>query len=242
MGTLLSVDWDFFFPVLSTEDDKDFLYDWGHSEVNRKIDNLLWTTRAGGFLRADKPLPGTSGEETSFWKKFRIGSHTKLFLADSHKDILRQPVSHHHYDLILNFDAHHDSGYGKPTSDIRFTCEDWTRYFTNKGVPVKVIYPKWKEKFAFTEDKLDELTKLVEVSIDSGEHPPYNISHIFICRSGTWVPPWLDDKFKRLVSDCPAGKRGLVGPLDKRIFNLAEATKYSDQLVDLMNQLSEKKV
>jgi len=234
MGVLLSVDWDFFFPVPSSEEDKEFLYDWGHNEDNKKIDGTLWTIRAATFIRNGKELPGTSGKETSFWGRFRIGSKAKLFLADSHASIVSDYITRHYFNSVISFDAHHDASYERPINNLKFTCEDWVHYFLQRKIKVKVVYPQWKKDHAFEEEP--EAPLELERVVDDGDPLPYNISSIFICRSGTWVPSWLDNQFNKLISGCPVGKRILVGSLEKRTFSLAEAAKFSNLEAKLLEE------
>jgi len=197
----------------------------------------IWGMRASTFLSHGLELPGTSGEENSFWKRFRIYSSTDLYVADSHKFITYSPLTQHHYDQVISYDAHHDSGYDNPIPKFKFSCEDWTHYFMDKGIPVKVVYPKWKEKYAFVDEELETPIQLLERTIDRGESPQQNISAVFLCRSGAWSPSWLDKKFFSFMNDFPGGRRYVMENIMEREFSI-EASKNINAQIEEMRRVN----
>ena len=218
---LLSVDWDFFFKTpwrMKAGERKDQhldLYDWGHRD-NAFFAEFLWPTRAGGFVRNGLPLPGTSGEEVGFWDRFRFAPRTKLYLADSHSLAIHPRVagrSPQRYVAahVWNYDAHHDCGYHKgqakeAAEQGRYACDDWMVGYHALAGELHVRYPRWATAGIEAEPK-PEIA--VDRRFDDGDTPrdgadrPVVFDTIFLCRSASWAPPWIDPQFKTLLDTCP---------------------------------------
>lgn len=117
--------------------------------------------------------------------------------------------------LLINFDAHHDLGYRTShEQDKRWEkgvseCGDWLYMLMrqNPRMKAKIIYPEWKgleelrhekeipwKRYGFLEGRVEagvfseDFVRLPEDAI---------VDDVFICRSGAWVPPWLDESFER---------------------------------------------
>lgn len=112
--TLLSVDWDFFFPNpfdgARMPGENLLLWDWNKRESPFHIETI-WTSRAAGFLANGLPLPQLHPSHTIFARRFRFSPHTKLYLAESHSQAVR-PEIRLGVNRVMSFDAHHDCGYG----------------------------------------------------------------------------------------------------------------------------------
>lgn len=202
---LLSVDWDFFFPVPASGPDS-FLYDWGHQEAPFFITGPLWPIRASVFWQIGRDLPGLSGDQVGFWDRFRIADGATLYLAESHSAAaegdVRSGITH-----VSSFDAHHDLGYRD--TDLRavvagtVSCGAWALFYALSGADVRVRYPAWMS------DPLDRdpLTPACPVPVDRATADPAEtlpvFDRVFVCRSGAWVPPWHDDAFLAFVAACP---------------------------------------
>ena len=217
---LLSVDWDFFCP---TEHGSP-LYDWDSRE-GHPLEALLWTVRASAFFRVDRPLPTASGSEVGFWDRFRLRPGALAFVAESHSWIYK-PQIYKAVDQVVNYDAHHDAGYGVTLKDIikrgTITCEDWAvGYSACRGIPVQVRYPAWKT-WAFEHEHSTAVPLIRE--FDDGRPDPEPFGRVFICRSGAWSPPWLDQEFEKLLAAFP-GSVIRLHPLPPREFNADEARK-----------------
>jgi len=63
-----------------------------------------------------------------------------------------------------------------------------------------------------------------------------SFDRVFICRSGAWIPTWLDDKFDKFISDCPLAYKRNIG-LNKREFNIDEVKKLSSAVSDVILQM-----
>lgn len=214
MTTLLSVDWDFFADMSGENEPKAiYLYDWGHSEAHHPdLLNILWVSRAAGFQHFNLPLPTTTGEESTFWSRFRFSDDCKLFIAESHMNAAK-PEVFEGISRVLNYDAHHDCGYNgrnDVAETMRVACEDWLLAYDLMGAEIEVVYPRWRSYALEAEPKpaID-----IDRRVDDGEPVDELIDRIFICRSGSWVPPWLDDKWETFVKDCPIEKPVVLGNL-----------------------------
>ncbi len=225
---LLSIDWDFFFPI--PEDDPHFLYDWGHREDMAFMKDAIWTIQAGAFLQAGLPLPRATGYE-GFWKRFRhITPDACLYFADSHAHVFN-PEVRAGVTEVWNFDAHHDSY--KPPEHIlekkAVTCEDWATAYTMIGVKVYTFFPAWKAYGV--EDEKPVAPMMPAVQLDPGK--PFNkpFDRVYISRSGAWTPSWLDDDFADFLKSCPAWeKRKRLDGLIRRDFNLEDARRMQAQV------------
>jgi hypothetical protein len=141
--TLISIDWDFFFPNLGevphavvggTQDGKKvsvpamFLYDWGHNESWAKaLTDLMWSTsRFSGFHRVGLDITReyniredlghvTPEEFMAFLEQFYLDDDTPLFYADSHTlgAVAAQDAAYEGPVHVDSFDAHGDLGYNE---------------------------------------------------------------------------------------------------------------------------------
>jgi hypothetical protein len=224
---LLSIDWDYFFRVCERPEDEQFpgefwFYNWGRCELDARFSTpAIWGMRAEAFISNKKPLPRTTGDEKTFWGRFFINPNAKLFVAESHaqagSDAVLDGITE-----IWNYDAHHDAGYftnfTTPESYFKkfntVTCEDWMCYAAFLGIKnIFVRYPKWRHYFLEAEPHMvagDLVQRTVDDELSHGPKTPFD--RIFICRSGTWTPTWLDIDFENFVDACPiAHSKSYIG-------------------------------
>jgi hypothetical protein len=222
---LLVVDFDYFFPnPMGNFADKHWgLYDWGHVESDFFI-NAVWDSRAIGFSMNDLELPDTSGLETKFWDHFKFSPGAKLYVAESNAKAVMPQVAEGVTSVWL-YDAHHDSRYksepeGMTLQDINMLlrkgvwhCEDWMIFYVGQTeADLHVRYPEWKH-WAFDAEPYSGLEYFnLDRRIDNAADNTLEFDRVFICKSGAWVPPWLDPKFRAFVSDCPVGPRECLEP------------------------------
>lgn len=232
MKRLLSVDWDYFFPVPSPNKDKDFLYDWGHIEdrYSTGLMNAIWTVRAAQFLAKGLSLPQTSGEELSFWENFDLSGTNTLYFADSHVDILQKEL-YHNVTEVFNFDAHHDA-YGKFIPGAKRSCENWTFHFYEKDAALTTVLPSWQDKVNLPEPAIP-MQIIQGFNTYKYIYGKLKIDKLFVCLSGSWVPPWLDENFKTFLTS--AEIENYIGPrrMDRfyhSLFNLSDAKIISEKL------------
>lgn len=199
MRDMLSVDWDFFFNVPEI-----YELDWGHDEgFHPALQEMLWKHRASNFQLVGDPLPMTSGDEVGFWDRFRFTKDARLFIADSHMHAVDTRVHTMSVRRVWNYDAHHDAGYrslDRLMKDGYVDCSDWMAYYQLCGAKCHVVYPSWRA------DHHLKASTQVPVSLHrDGAYsaPRVPFSTVFVCRSSSWVPPWLDLKFVEFLSECP---------------------------------------
>lgn len=213
---LLVVDWDYFCPAVETTYDTPgsdrgqwewMLYDWGHSETVHAeyFRTAAWLRRAYAFVQNGLPLPDTSGEELTFWKRFRFAKDARLYVAESNSQAAH-PLVQAGVNAIYLYDAHHDSGYrATALQDVAerqsVNCEDWMLAYYGWGVrKLAVRYPRWR---TVALDCEPEPAIPVDRQFDDGQPVPLTFNSVFVCRSGAWTPPWLDPKFIAFVDACP---------------------------------------
>jgi hypothetical protein len=199
----LVIDWDYFFPVLQPPQEGWDLFDWGHSEHHHIYLEEIWPIRAADFLRRGLPLPGTSGEEETFWDQFEFAKGARLIVRDSNTFAYRQDLRPQHVWL---YDAHHDSGYADDAMQAvidsgQVSCEDWMLAYFLRGAKLHVRYPRWKLT-AFDQEP-QPAVEVDRAFYDPDEKQPGAFHEVYLCRSGAWVPSWLDQPFIEFIERCP---------------------------------------
>ena len=243
---LLSVDWDFFFPEPKLSDPESLMFDWGHHEAPFFIDSA-WHHRAAAFLRHGMPLPGLSGEQEGFWSRFRFSPKAELIWAESHSNI-GLPEVEQGVARVWSYDAHHDAGYGK-LSDLlpnlsrgMIHCDDWALFYTmtkasrfhRRSRDIRVVYPRWK---SWAMEAEIQPAWPVSRAVDDGKVLRPVIHRVFVCRSGAWVPSWLDAEWWSFLRACPIENRRGVGYWVDREFHLSRAQQEADETTELLNRL-----
>jgi len=223
------VDWDYFFHDKLGEEGPDFLlYDWSHKETPFYT-NSLWEIRASNFLRYGLKLPQTTGEERSFWAHFKFSKKAELYYAESHSFAALPSISQGVTE-VWSFDAHHDTGYGKELPLGRITCENWFSYYRSLGADrLHLRYPRWKSLAMVEEPSIPLDRNFADLSEVKG----IVFRRIFICRSGAWVPSWLDAGFEGFIKSCPVRKKTCLERgemLSPRKFDLGAAKKMAQPL------------
>jgi hypothetical protein len=230
---LLSIDWDFFFPVPHPKDDPRFMYDWNHAERGRFFLETIWGIRAAQFLASDTDLPGTSGEEEDFWERFCFSDNPVLHYADSHVMIYKPEVMFQ-VDEVYNYDAHHDAFdsveyvIGKGSVD----CGNWATGYYIAGIDIYTVYPRWKAWMMEDEPQID-----VNPSVDTGNVDKRKFDRVFICRSGSWTPPWIEEQFWKFLENCPVKTRVRVDDITRRELDMEEVRANSETLRRSMKEV-----
>lgn len=246
--TLLTVDWDFFFPRPDespghTVNDV-LLYDWGHREAAFFL-GPVWTIRAGSFLAHDLPLPRVNDEWQHFWQRFTFSPRCRLYYGESHARAVSIPLERSVRE-VWNYDAHHDCGYSqedlyRSAGKGEWDCATWGFLYLYTGRRIHVRYPRWKgdaaridtlpEGYPF-EHRLDrQLDRPTDSDLGAlANGPALPIDAVYVCRSGAWVPPWCDDEFEQFLARCPLTPRRCLEPGEstfRRAFPLEEAEEYA---------------
>lgn len=226
---LLSVDWDFFFPI--PEHDPGFLYDWGHRENYSFMLNDIWVIRAASFIKRGLHLPDTTGLEEHFWARFNLKDCT-LFYADSHMNIMKPEVMSG-VDEIWNFDAHHDSytPISQVAKNMKVSCQDWATGCYLMKTKLKIFYPRW----ASYKIGAEKPSIPVHIQVDRKQQFKRRFDRVFVCRSGAWTPTWIEDKFWRFVEECPAAEKIKLDGMERRQFSVDETSEWIAQ-IDTMQE------
>ena len=106
---------------------------------------------------------------------------------------------------VTLLDAHHDSGYKSLPDTLTgigrngYSCEDWMLRFAS--AERQVVYPDWRKSIDCENgEPLLPVTRMLWSNFDPQERV---YDRVFVCRSGAWTPPWLDEHFISFISDFP---------------------------------------
>jgi len=188
------------------------------------------------------------------------------------RDIIGEPA-----EVLVNFDAHHDLGYCDWNQLVglaeqgQCTCDTWLCSLMQwyPDLASRIVFPDWmrgeypiKEQVGsirkvlpremLSRVKMDFFTKkngaISPVVIEPGE--TLDVEGVFVCRSGAWVPPWLDKSFVQFVKE---GERVIGHPpmtpfddddtpaLEPRTdFDYGEAVRLGEQWSLMQNNLMQK--
>jgi hypothetical protein len=208
------------------------LWDWGHSErQGSKLQAMLWMTRWNNFVSAGlDPLEVTSinpaygctplAEFLSVFEKRFATQEATLYQSDSHRLgylTLREAYRHAGEKVnVVHFDAHHDLGYGATFDPNKFACDDWLLHgLVDKMVKtLTVVYPDWRGRDEISLSRGMERAPLQAFRSQvrfttwskwkSLNRMRVKADFVHVARSGTWVPPWFDNKFEDFVSSIHA--------------------------------------
>lgn len=227
------------------------MWDWGsHENHPESLMAHLWGSRAFSFQAKGLDLP-MAVIEPGFWDRFEFTDDCKLFVANSHVCICQDEVVERWPDFVVNYDAHHDCGYGRPSpfKTNRYSCEDWVYLYAKMGSLIDIVYPDWKDD-AFRAEKSPRLMRtkyksnIVRqfASQFHAEKPVVGpVDTVFVCLSGAWVPPWCDGQFWDFVKSCPVSDGYEVlskaGPPLERSFDLKQAVAWFNSLTSQMAKL-----
>lgn len=168
---------------------------------------MLWASRVGLYDKMN-----TDGNEIGFWNQFKGVKFTSpAWVSDSHAyaySLLRG------VNRVVIVDAHHDcwesDSLGVDKREKQVYCHNWLRAWLNGGKTRKALWikPEWQDACELPKD----MEKKVEVVVYSkgvdlgleGSVTPH------ICRSGCWVPPWLDNAFRGFVAGFAGLQKGVV--------------------------------
>lgn len=217
---LLSVDFDFF--VREEE-----AWDWGHNESPFFRDSI-WPIREISFpgdLKAEMdPRTHAYPKPWNFWDSLELlGLNfrgAEVIVADSHRfgyESFQKFSASRRVEptRILHFDAHADLGYHSTPAQLRscarsrdFDCGSWlfAYLYSHKATKAHLVYPDWKGSGEAKGDLSWKKTSVAKrVTWETyGEYSrvwkPVKITGVFLCRSGSWSPPWLDFHFCNMVT------------------------------------------
>lgn len=235
MGNLLVVDFDYFFPnkleAGEYEDRELFLYDWSHDE-SKMLTDWIWHTRAAAFETAGLPLPQVNDEWRTFASRFKLSDECMVTYADSNAYAgLCTPGDEEEYEgpweQVWLYDAHHDCGYHVDSYDdwtvqfrlngLAFSCEDWMLVHQMRGSELHYRWPQWQNFYNKGKLKYPPGVEL-DAAVD-GMAPDVEFDHVFICRSGGWVPSWCDTQFFAFLDTWPVREVEEVAECTPRVLD-----------------------
>jgi len=206
MKTVLSIDWDYWFRDHPEQD-------WGHRETGIFI-SFIWPIRAGEILGRGMKLEDFALEGEG-WKDlpssledqgWTFDEELEFHLAESHGSAY-QAIKDMNTDdglvELINIDAHHDVMY-ELDPDTEIQCDNWIMALAREGRLSRVVqvYPEWRKEDPDADMlRTDVRMELEELGVEYvevfgfEELESYHVHMAFFCRSGAWVPPWLDEEF-----------------------------------------------
>lgn len=214
LKNLLSIDWDYFIPVYER---------WSGSYLeNKRNIMMIWYKRYFENKRHGIDIENSirEGKELKTFLKlikkyFTFSKNVKMYVSDSHK-FSYYITKDNKCSRVINFDAHSDLGYGGLKSlDFELNCANWLgKLLKNKIVQdVNIVYSPYTHE---TSEEFSEINKTFNVKYPGIDYlPEIKIDAIHVCRSGSWTPPWLDNKFYKFINsfnilykiiDCPERK------------------------------------
>jgi len=183
----VTIDFDFFVK-------EDPAWDFGHQESLLFL-NMIWESRVGlaNELKTD-------GNERGFWKWLHKHSgveYAPMCVSDSHAYACN---IHQSINRVIIIDAHHDcwqgDSLGVDKRDRNIYCHNWLREWLlqKKGRSALWVKPVWPKDGLILPDDMKSRVKEVtwSKSLDLGLQ---GSTIVHVCRSGCWVPPWLDKAF-----------------------------------------------
>jgi hypothetical protein len=219
MKTLITIDFDFFMP-------EDPALDIGHQESLAFL-KMLWASRIGLMDKLS-----LDGKELVFWdwlKKRVDVSKAPMFVSDSHcyaynllKDV----------NGVISFDAHHDcwegDSLGVDKSEKGIYCHNWLRAWLEGSKKRQAVWVAtvWLDKECGVPEGIGRLERRVWSQFTDLGIEGSVIVHI--CRSGCWVPPWLDKAFLGFLRASGRGFERMVVLQDGEWSPLAERWSEKD--------------
>ena len=128
-----------------------------------------------------------------------IKEDTKLLVCESHKNIvsvidkskkLNEKIN------VYNIDFHDDCFC---TNETEIHCGNWGRMLLKKKMIDNLSWIKRDDSECNGSDIIENIYNSVQELYDNPKTLNDRIDYIFICRSGMWSPPHLDDKFVSMV-------------------------------------------
>jgi hypothetical protein len=237
MKAIVSIDFDYFVPEKAE-------WDISHKESMLYLD-MIWRTRAHLMdVMRTKYVKG-------FWQEletaFTFDTDT-IHVSESHCTAYTLLGD---ADTLILFDAHHDAWRAKFGAPIH--CEDWVTHGVLNGQIKNIIWvaPSWLmdrtclgSMMSVVSDQVGDRLKLATFADITDPDLGVTVETLHLCRSGCWVPPWLDDEFLDFAHSGPAvivDSIGDIDALDKRwnVAAYAEVLKFKETLEVSMRMLRE---
>lgn len=227
---LISVDLDFFV----REDPR---WDFGHHESDVFVGLPVWATRYAclDLYRETDPKRWADVLPQAFFAElqrvFRFTPTTVIGWGASHRhayEFFRGTYGRSRY--VLNFDAHHDRGYGATRARVLrepVTCENWVAHLeADTKLRVTHVLPKWaaSEHAHVTWDQVAHNDTAVLFDRDA------EVEAVYLAQSPAWVPPHHDAALRTLLAGaCQASGRAAFADVDYGIVQRPRVTRRQAQ-------------
>jgi hypothetical protein len=230
MLSVLSIDWDFFFPSTAA-------FDWSGSEnrFGKFYHGFIWQIRyyQTAFYGPHKDktakdvmLPD-QGLLNNFWANVfphGFGNVEGIAITESHQDLYTILNAFGDEYIVWNFDAHHDLGYRQEMGPL--DCGNWALCGLKDGTikEYHLVYPKWRidePEISFDKTRLNRSSCHWAKDLQALSHKLPKFDYVFICRSGAWTPAWADDDYIDFIGFWKNSHRSLWN----RLFSVKGATK-----------------
>jgi ribosomal protein L37AE/L43A len=210
--TVMSLDWDYY--IDATKMQRFHLFPHVHDEKDAIADDAdRWSTEYA--QKEELSSIGIREDElnrTLNHIKNSKNKPTRFVVTESHEDIVltvaqtkRETSMPVH---LVNVDHHHDAFLtGDPDDPMDMNCGNWLRYMKDNLMIDRAAWIRSKDS-EFFEKQIPEgqidLDEIVGFEEFESHELNENVDVIFLCRSGGWSPPHLDQKFEKLISDIEA--------------------------------------
>lgn len=190
---VLSIDWDYF--IDASASDRLMLFpDGGNENLSNSIQDIIWM---GRYNNEDLAAVKSDSTAVRLVKSILKKTDARYMIVDSHKyayDFIVDNMNEYCKDSLnlVNIDFHHDVY--ENGSDV--DCGNW----------LAKIIEIYKEGSSFTwvgrEDSdvsyRDDIGLEFTTSLEVVSEYAWDI--VFICRSGMWSPPHLDERFRSMFN------------------------------------------
>lgn len=209
---VLSIDFDYF--VNATAEQRMTIFPDGHEHYGINVYNQVWISRYGECAELEN-IDVVEDEYTSLINylnlliRRRQSSETCLVVTNSHKwlyNVIAKDYMSCSID-VLHIDFHSDNYGLKDGVD----CGNWVNWLekflkdTHKRIwrTSKVTWLGREDSETAEETKFFKVMNRSEKSLETVISDYFHNSVpdlIYICKSGSWSPPHLDDRFDELIS------------------------------------------
>jgi len=219
---VLSIDWDY---MIDVDKDRMMFFPDGVDGFGMDVKDFIWAqyyANEGSKMELDSC--GIKENDYNFLVKLvkkLVKKDVNVVVSESHfsmYEVARNYMGFGGYDKfrIYNLDYHHDL-YSEDKSVV--DCGNWFSCLINEDVIDKGVWinDKFSEKMPVKFKKKvkvwDGLDKLDDIDFDL----------VFICKSSSWTPPHLDDRFIGFVDDVGIRDRVMEeGVLENRMDGMSE--------------------
>ena len=206
---VLSVDWDYMVEATSVQRCTLFP-DVGNEDVNQSLLDYIWRRLYSYSSEIDSiEVDAESLDSIMSIISSCVTNHTNLYITDSHKyafDAVSKVLGSDQHTLnLVNVDFHHDCYdlYGEVGT---VNCGNWVNALFDPNNHMISEYSKYtwiKRDDSDDFDDIDTEDLPDWINVDTVDNITMDdIDVLFICRSGVWSPPHLDEEFIQFCENC----------------------------------------